>query len=502
MSGKVIGIRRWVAVTLLTSALIAGGVFGIWAMNWSNHAVLGADRLPLKMAGNPNPVSLGGFSNGFASIVKPALPAVVSVYSSKMVKAPTSDQMQPFFNDPTFRQLFGDQFGEQFKHPKPQREQSLGSGVIVTPDGYILTNNHVVDGATDIKVALSDRRELTAKLIGTDAQTDVAVLKIDASNLPALALADSSKVEVGDIVFAIGDPFGVGETATMGIVSAKNRGLGGQIEGYEDFIQTDAAINHGNSGGALIDLHGDLVGINTAILPGNGGGNQGIGFAIPINMARDVMDQLVAHGKVVRGYLGIHIESVTPALQKSFELPNANGAIVGDVSADGPSAKAGLKRGDVIVELNGKAVEDSQSLRLRISQTAPGTTVQLKVIREGQPKNISVILGQLPEKDEKAPPAENGGPTLDGVQVETMTPEIAQQLELPGNTRGVVITAVDPSSPAAEAGLSRGDVIQEVNHKPVASAHEFEQAIGSSNGPVLLLVNNGGVTRYVAIEGR
>jgi serine protease Do len=503
MSGKVIGVRRWVAVTVLTVALIAGGVFGIWAMNWSNHAVLGAARLPLKMAGNTTPVSLGGFSNGFAAIMKPALPAVVSVYSSKMVKAPSADQMQPFFNDPSFRQFFGDQFGEQFKHPKSEKEQSLGSGVVVTADGYILTNNHVVDGATDIKVALNDRREFTAKVIGTDAKTDVALLKIEANNLPMLALGDSTKVEVGDVVFAIGDPFGVGETATMGIVSAKNRGLGGQIEGYEDFIQTDAAINHGNSGGALIDLHGDLIGINTAILPGNGGGNQGIGFAIPVNMARDVMDQLVAHGKVVRGYLGIHIESVSPALQKSFGLQSANGAIVGDVSADGPSAKAGLKRGDVITELNGQPVEDSQSLRLRISQTAPGTQVQLKAIRDGQPKSFTVTLGELPEKDEKAPQAEkDGSSTLEGVQVETMTPEIAQQLELPGNTHGVVITAVDPSSAAAESGLSRGDVIQEVNHKPVSSTHEFEEAIGSGKGPVLLLVNHGGITTYVAIDGR
>ena len=222
------------------------------------------------------------------------------------------------------------------------------------------------------------------------------MLKIDATNLPTLALGDSSKIEVGDVVFAIGDPFGVGETATMGIVSAKNRGFNSQIEDYEDFIQTDAAINHGNSGGALIDLHGDLVGINTAILPGNGGGNQGIGFAIPINMAHIVMDQLAAHGKVVRGYLGIHIESVTPALQKSFGLPNANGALVGDVTADGPSGKAGLKRGDVITELNGQNIVDSNDLRLRVSETAPGTPVQLKVIRDGQPTECQCDARRAP----------------------------------------------------------------------------------------------------------
>ncbi len=500
MSSNVIGIRRWVAFTVLVAALVAGGIFSVWAVNWSGHAVFGAAKIPVKMSTNANPVSLGGFTNGFSAIVKPALPAVVNVSSSKVVKTPTG-QMQPFFNDPMFKQFFGDQFGDQFKHPQSEREQSLGSGVIVTPDGYILTNNHVVDGATDIKVALSDRREFTAKVIGADAQTDVAVLKIDATNLPSLTIGDSSKVQVGDVVFAIGDPFGIGETATMGIVSATNRGFGGAIEGYEDFIQTDAAINHGNSGGALIDLHGDLIGINTAILPGNGGGNQGIGFAIPMNMAHSVMDQLVSHGKVVRGYLGVHIESVTPALAKSFGLQDEGGALVGDVSADGPASKVGLKRGDVITALNGQKVEDANDLRLRVSQMAPGTSVDLKVIREGQGKNFNVTLGELPEKDEKAPATENSGSTLDGVQVQTLTPDIAQQLELPAGTRGVVVGSVDPSSAAAQAGLSRGDVIQEVNHKPVTTTREFEQAIGSGKGPVLLLVNHGGVTAYIAIEG-
>ena len=501
MSGKVIGIRRWVAVTVLTATLVAGGIFGVWAMNWSGHTVLGAAKVALKMAGNPNPVSLGSFSNGFAAIVKPALPAVVGISSSKMVKTPTGGQ--PFLNDPFFRQFFGDQFGNQNQKPRTQREQSLGSGVIITSDGYILTNNHVVDGATDIKVTLNDRRELQAKVIGTDPKTDVAVLKIEATGLPSLAVGDSSKVEVGDVVFAIGDPFGIGETATMGIVSAKNRGLGSQIEDYEDFIQTDAAINHGNSGGALVDLHGNLIGINTAILPGNGGGNQGIGFAIPINMAHEVMDQLIAHGKVVRGYLGIHIESLTPALAKSFGLQDSNGALVGDVTKDGPAGKSGLQRGDVITGLNGQKVEDANDLRLRISQTAPNTPVQLKVVRDGQQKQFSVTLGELPEKDEKAPATENSGSSLDGVHVEELTPDIAEQLQLPAGVRGVVVDNVDQSSAAAEANLNRGDVIQEVNHKAVTSVGEYEHAIESAaKGAVLLLVNRGGITTYVAIDAR
>ncbi len=508
MSSKVIGIRRWVAMTVLSAALVAGGIFGVWAMNWSGHAVMGAgaSKIALKMAENPNPVSLGSFSNGFAAIVKPALPAVVGISSSKMVKTPAGGAM-PFLNDPMFRKFFGDQFGNQFgdqdRRPHTQREMSLGSGVVVSPDGYILTNNHVIDGATDIKVTLNDRRELEAKVIGTDPKTDVALLKIDATNLPSLTVGDSTKVEVGDVVFAIGDPFGIGETATMGIVSAKNRGLGSAIEDYEDFIQTDAAINHGNSGGALVDLHGNLIGINTAILPGNGGGNQGIGFAIPINMAHEVMDQLIAHGKVVRGYLGIHIESLTPALAKSFGLTDSHGALVGDVTSDGPAGKAGLKRGDVITGLNGQKVEDANDLRLRVSQTAPNTPVQLGVVRDGQQKQINVTLGELNEKDEKAPTTEDTGSAVDGVQVEALTPDIAEQLQLPAGVRGVVVDNVDQSSTAAEAGLTRGDVIQEVNHKPVTSVSEYEHAINSAaKGPVLLLVNNGGVTRYVAIEGR
>ena len=507
MSSKVIGIRRWVAMTVLSATLVAGGIFGVWAMNWSGHAVLGASasKIALKMAGDPNPVSLGTFSNGFAAIVKPALPAVVGISSSKMVKTPAGGGM-PFLNDPAFRKFFGDQFGNQFgdqdRKPRTEKERSLGSGVVVSPDGYILTNNHVVDGATDIKVTLNDRRELQAKVIGTDPKTDVALLKIEASNLPSLTVGDSSKVEVGDVVFAIGDPFGIGETATMGIVSAKNRGLGSAIEDYEDFIQTDAAINHGNSGGALVDLHGNLIGINTAILPGNGGGNQGIGFAIPINMAHEVMDQLIAHGKVVRGYLGIHIESLTPTLAKSFGLTDSHGALVGDVSADGPSAKAGLKRGDVITGLNGQKVEDANDLRLRISQTPPNTPVQLAVTRDGQQKQVNVTLGELDEKDTKAPETPDSGSSLDGVHVEALTSEIAEQLQLPASTRGVVVDNVDQSSTAAEAGLTRGDVIQEVNHKAVTSVSEYEQAISSAKGPVLLLVNNGGVTRYVAIDGR
>jgi serine protease Do len=497
MKSSYLHIPRWVAILVLVTALIGGGVLALQLKDWSGHEVFGASSLDLRLARNAEPVPLGNFTNGFASVLKPALPAVVNIKTSKVVKQKQSQL--PFFNDPMFRQFFGDQFGNEA--PRAEREHSLGSGVIVTPDGTILTNNHVIDGATDIKVDLSDKREFQAKLIGTDAKTDIAVLKINASDLPTLPIGDSSKLHVGDVVFAIGEPYGLTSTATMGIVSATGRGDLG-IENYEDFIQTDAAINPGNSGGAMIDLHGDLIGINTAILAENGGGNQGIGFAIPINMARSVMDQIVSHGKVVRGYLGLVPQDVTPALAKQFGLSEPTGALVGEVEPGAPAAKAGVKRGDVIVAVNGQSVVSANDLRLRISQTPPGTTVKLQISRDGKTQDVNVALGELPEKAEKAGAEENGSSGLEGVEVQPLTPDLAEQLQLPAGTSGVVVTSVDPASPAA-ANLQRGDVIQEVNHKPVASIEQFRQAVSAAGkGSVLLLVNSQGVTHYVVIESQ
>jgi serine protease Do len=500
MQRDVVEIRRKVAGLVVAAALVGGVLFGIGLRSWSDHKVFGAQAVDVKVAKDFAPVNLGNFANGFSAVIKPALPAVVNISSSKVVK--THNQLSPFMQDPFFRQFFGDQFGNQ---PQTQKEQSLGSGVVVNPNGYILTNNHVVEGATDIKVDLNlpEKKEYQAKVIGTDSQTDIAVLKINATNLPALTLGDSSKLQVGDVVFAVGDPFGIGETATMGIVSATGR-TNLNIEGYENFIQTDAAINPGNSGGALLDVRGNLVGINTAILTGGGGGNQGIGFAIPIDEARHVMDQLVEHGRVSRGYLGVYIEQITPALAKQFGLNQEGGALIGDVSAGGPGAKAGLKRGDAIVELNGQPVADSTSLRFAIASMAPGTTVDLKLIRDGKPMDVKVTLGELPEKTESNQESgenRNGPSTLKGVEVQNLTPDIAQELNLPAGTHGVVVSQVDPSSAAGEAGLQRGDVIQEVNHKPVNSTDEYESAIRAAGSqPVLLLVNRGGITTYVAIQ--
>jgi serine protease Do len=502
MSNQVVHIRRWVATVVVIAALAGGALLSSGLKGWSNHSVFGAPKFDVAVAHDSTPVLLGSLQNGFASVLKPALPAIVNIHTSKMVKPHGNSQ---FFNDPFFRQFFGDQLGPQGK-PTPQREQSLGSGVIVTSDGTILTNNHVIDGASDIKVYLSDKRQYTAKLIGSDPLTDIAVLKIDASGLATLPLGDSSKLQVGDVVLAIGEPFGLGGSATMGIVSATGRG-GLGIENYEDFIQTDAAINPGNSGGAMIDLHGSLIGINTAILAGNGGGNQGIGFAIPINMARKVMDQIAAHGKVVRGYMGVHIQDLTPDLAKQFGLSQASGVLISDVEPGKPADRAGIKKGDVILALNGETVDSANPLRLAISQTSPGSTIKLTIWRDGKTQDINVALAELPETAEKVGGAEEGtSSALEGVNVQNLTPDTSEELQLPAGTHGVVVTSVDSSSPAAAAGLDRGVVILEVNHKNVTSVEQFKQALaGTKDQQVLLLVmfpNQGGASRYIVVEPR
>jgi serine protease Do len=488
----------YILIAAVVLILIIGGLLRSGVLHFAGYG-RPVHHVTVQVARNNSPVSLGNFANGFSSIIDPDLPKVVNISSTKVVQQPSAPN---FFSEPFFRQFFGNQPGLQ-QQPQSQREFSLGSGVIINGDGYILTNNHVVAGASDVEVFTQNRRKYRAKVIGTDQRTDIAVLKIDASGLPAFTLGDSSQLKVGDVVFAIGDPFGIGETATMGIVSATGRALGGAIEHYENFIQTDAAINPGNSGGAMIDLRGHLVGINTAILAGGGGGNEGIGFAIPIDMAHHVMDEIVAHGKVIRGYLGVSIQDVDPDMAKAFGLSSGGGALVANVTPGGPADKAGIKSGDIILALNGKSVTDASDLSLRISELAPGDVANLDIHRDGKYQQIGVKLGTFPDNGQPAAhsPGPGAGNALPGLTVQNLTSGLAQQLGLPPGSKGVVVTSVDPTSSAAMAGVQHGDVILQVDHTPVTDVQDFNRALsGKANQPVLLLISRGGETSYVVIQ--
>lgn len=466
--------------------------------------VVGLSVAHEKMSTNNPPASLklananeGPSRNSYAPVLKSVLPAVVNISSSKVVRgqSESSEETMPFF-----RQFFGGGDGEgNFALPQPRdhREKSLGSGVIISPEGYLLTNNHVVDGATDVRVTLSDKREFQGRVVGTDPKTDIAVLKIEASNLFPITIGDSAKAEVGDTVLAIGDPFGVGETVTKGIISATGRGNLG-IEDYEDFIQTDAPINPGNSGGALINDRGELIGINTAIITHGSGGNQGIGFAVPSNLARTVMEEILKNGKVTRAYLGIFPQDVTPAIAKAFGEKDPNGVLVSDVSPNSPAEAAGLQRGDIILEVNGKPMTDSNQLRMTISMMQPGSEAKLKVVHGGSQRELTIKLRELPTEQ-----AENNNQTDDrqrasaGIEVANLTPDLAQQLNLPATTTGVVVKRVNPSSPLADSGLREGDVVQEVNHQPVKNVSDFYNAMHKDATNPLLLVNRGGRTLFI-----
>ena len=487
---------EWISKRPMAAALalsMAGGLGGL--------AVAAAGRME-----NANPPASLRFANPdeppshntFAPVVKRVLPAVVNISSSKMVKTPAMNMPEM---DPFFRQFFGGNPGSDTpRRPTRQREQSLGSGVIVSPNGYILTNNHVVDGATDVRVTLADKREFKARVVGTDSKTDIAVLKIEAGGLPTVAIGDSDKVQVGDYALAMGNPFGLGDTVTMGIVSATGRGNLG-IEDYEDFIQTDAPINPGNSGGALVNDRGDLMGINTAILShGEEGGNQGIGFAVPVNVARNVMDQILKNGKVTRAYLGVMAQEVTPDLAKAFHEKAVSGALVGDVTPDSPASKAGVQKGDIILAVNGKPVNDSAQLRMNLSLMQPGTQVNLTILRDGTERQMTARLAELPTETSSLQKNDNSTDTaMDGVSVEDLSARSARQLGLPPSASGVVVTEVDPNSQAAANGLKRGDVIQEVNHQAVHNTAEFQSALRHSGDQTLLLVNRQGNTLYLAV---
>ena len=490
-----IQLKNSIAILAGVCILLVGAALELAVTALAGHPLSGSSQVPIyiSQAKGADGAVLGN-SMGFAAVFKPALPAVVSITSSRVVKA----QQMPLFNDPFFQQFFGNQFP---RAPQQQRERGLGSGVIVSPDGYILTNNHVIDKATDIKVTLRDKREFPGKVVGADPKTDIAVVKITATGLPTVSFGDSSKLEVGDYAFAIGNPFGVGETATMGIISATGRN-GLSIEDYEDFIQTDAAINPGNSGGALLNGRGELIGINTAILSGGSGGNQGIGFAIPINMAKYVMDQILKHGKVVRGYIGVGVQEVTPDLAKAFNVPAETGALVGSVVEGSPGDKAGLKRGDIVAELNGQPINGNNDLRLRIGAMTPGTVIHLKIIRNGKAQDVSVTLGEAPAgKGGNAGGGAAENSPMQGVQVEELTNDIRQQLSLGPDVEGVVVADVPEDSAAAEAGLQRGDVIQQVNRKPVNSVDDYDRLISEAGKEsIVLLVNRRGSTTFIVVQ--
>lgn len=496
-------IRVSTAILLVMVALLTGAL----VMSYNRH------NIPVFVS----TAQAAGFEPGplvsFAPIVKRAAPAVVNISTSKVVKTRGAQMNPGMLEDPFFRQFFGGRMPQQ-QQPRNERSQSLGSGVIVSPDGYILTNNHVIDGATEIKVSFADKREYPAKLIGTDPMTDVAVIKINEHNLPTLTLSDSSHAQIGDVVLAVGDPFGLGQTVTMGIVSATGRsGLG--IERFEDFIQTDAPINPGNSGGALINTRGELIGINTAILAGNSGGNQGIGFAIPVNQARNVMEQILKTGKASHGFLGVTLFPVTSEKAKAFGLPaNSRAVAISDVTPNSPAAKAGLQPGDVVVALDGQPVDDVQILRGKIAAMSPGTVAKLAIVREGKNSDVSVSLGTASNDqlggasthdgdDDNSTPNNGGGKkgALPGVGVQGLNSDLRQQLRIPEGMQGVVVSEVDADSAAAQAGLEEGDVITQVNHKKVTSAEQFNSAVkqGDSSGSTLLLVRRGGGSLFLVI---
>jgi Do/DeqQ family serine protease len=474
-----------------TALLFAGSLLG-----WTASGTVARSE-PLSASSVSAPAverTANGTVASYADVVDRVAPAVVTIRSERTIRMTS----QSIPDHPLLREFFGDGRTDPRRMPE-RREGGMGSGVIVRQDGYILTNHHVVDGAEEVTVELTDGRSLKAKVVGTDAPSDLAVLKIDEANLKTLGLGDSDRVRVGDVVLAVGNPLGVGQTVTMGIVSAKGRSTGGSGDGsFEDFIQIDAPINQGNSGGALVNTDGELIGINSQILSPSGG-NIGIGFSIPANMARNVMTQLIEHGEVRRGRLGVTIQAITPDLARTFGLASTSGALVSDVDAGSPAEAAGLKRGDVITAVNGATVKDSNVLRNEIAALQPGTEAKLTIVRDGSQRVVTAKLTELPASNRRTG-AEPRGPGAErfGLTLKPLTAETARDLGV-STRRGVVIAAVSPGGRAADAGLKPGDVVEQIDRKPVTSVEQFRDALNTGNGPALLLVHRGETTVFVTI---
>ena len=501
-------------------------------LNWSQQTtrvLVGCGLVGCALIGSGcvSSVSAAGvppvWAQGFAEIVKKTTPAVVNIAVTGGKEGSRRrggiPQVPPFGTPPPGDEPGGGEsptppspHGPPVPHGRP--DQSAGSGVILDANGYIVTNNHVVEGATQITVTLSDRREFSAKVVGTDPKTDLAVIKIEAKDLPSLKWAEYEGLQVGDLVLAVGSPFGLSSTVTLGIISALGRGNVG-IADYEDFIQTDAAINPGNSGGALVNMNGELIGINTAIFSRTGG-SEGIGFAIPSSIALDIVDSLQKTGKVIRGWMGVAIQEITPALAKSFKLPEQRkGVLISDVNENGPSHAAGIKRGDVVVAFNGKEVQSVSQLRNLVARTMVGKDAQVKVVREGQEQLIAVKVAERPSdemlaKREPGPPKEKESGemikppdnVLASLRVQALDNALMSQLNISEKTTGVVITSVEPGGEAEAAGLKRGDVLQEVNHEPVKSLADYQKAAEKikKDEPAVVFVNRQGNSLYVAIN--
>jgi serine protease Do len=500
--------RSWLVAVMFMAVGVVIGVVVASDMGWLPTGTAGLDQIPTgivrPVATAPQTPVAGGNAKNFVEIAKTVKPAVVNIAASRSGKSGDGPQSSPF-DDPFFRRFFGDEFFKRDQPHRERKERGQGSGVIVDPNGLIITNNHVVNKADEIRVFLSDKREFKGKLIGTDTKTDIAVVKIEATGLSTIPLADSDQLEVGEFVLAVGSPFGLTQSVTMGIVSAVGRASMGIAE-YEDFIQTDAAINPGNSGGALVNVRGELVGINTAIFS-QSGGNMGIGFAVPSNLARTIMDQLVKGGKVVRGWLGVAIQELTPELAAQFGLADTKGVLVSDVMDDSPAKKAGFERADVITEYDGKPMDSPTHLRNAVAQTPIGRKVPIKLIRDKKMKTIDVTIVEQPKSLGQPGSEDNGESTaptgvLSDIDVRELNEELAARYGIKATERGVLVVRVRSGSTAEDMGVREGDIVLEVNRKPVTSLKSYERAVSglAKDQAVLLLLKRKGQTIYLTLR--